>query len=827
MTAFEVIKTVAARRLTLWESHTITIIFCALLVFVVSVMVLKKDQAEIRASTNLSDSLMESLPGAVCIFDRSGKVRRWNTNFLGYRPEEMIGEDIFRTVAEGDREATGQTMRSVFEHGAEETEARLVAKSGAVIPCYLKGVQIEFENEPCVLGIGIDLSKRKRAEEHVRLQMAALESAANGIVITNSKGTIEWVNRAFTELTGYTREEAVGQNPRILKSGKHNAAFYNELWSTVTSGKVWKGEVTNRRKDGQLYVEEMTIAPVRSEAGELTNFIAVKQEITERKHAQEQQARAKEAAESANVAKSEFLANMSHEIRTPMNGIMGMTDLMLETELTAEQREYLELVKGSADALLTIINDILDFSKIEAGKLTLENVSFDLRASLRELAKTLALKAQEKGVEFLFDVEPDVPQHVASDPGRLRQVLMNLVGNALKFTKKGEIELRARLNSRTGETMVLEFSVRDTGIGIPEDKRRSIFEAFAQGDTSTTRKYGGTGLGLAISTRLVSALGGRLWVESEVEKGSTFHFTVSVEGSEEPEALAPEAADLSGIRVLIVDDNAANRRLQEDCARRWKMIPMVAESAENALRLLGDAQAAGRIPEVMLTDAHMPEMDGFGLVERIRANGVLNEMRIVMLTSGGMRGDGARCRELGVGAYLSKPFDRLELREVLCRVLSEAGTASETRRLVTRHSMREQGKALAVLVAEDNGVNQKLIATLLEKRGHRVVVVKNGREALETLAKETFNVVLMDCQMPEMDGFSATAALREREQATGGHVPIIALTAHAMVGDRERCTAAGMDGYVPKPLRAEELFAAIEKLVQAERVGMEEAGERR
>lgn len=653
----------------------------------------------------------------------------------------------------------------------------------------------------------------QKSEEQVRLQAAALEAAANAIVVTDGRGMIQWVNPAFTQITGYRPEEVLGKNPRMLKSGKTDPSFYEALWKTILSGKVWAGEITNRKKDGQLYVEEMTIAPLCSGAGEITNFVAIKQDITRRKEAEEELVKAKAAAEVASHAKGEFLANMSHEIRTPMNGIIGMTDLLLETDLTPEQNEYLAMVKGSADSLLTIINDILDFSKIEAGKLELESISFDLRKSLSEMMKTLALRAGQKGIEFIFDVHPDLPQQVRGDPTRLRQILLNLVGNALKFTDRGEISVRARVDQKIREGCSVHFSVSDTGIGIPAEKQKMIFEAFSQADASTTRDYGGTGLGLTISSRLVGLMRGTIWVESRVAVGSTFHFTVPFEPVEQVPTARFNRDDLAGVRILIVDDNATNRHLLENSVAEWGMIATSAASAAVCLEFLRRLQASGQRLPILLTDSHMPEMDGFGLIEAIRQDPGLAGIKIVVLTSGGRRGEGARCRQLGVSAYLTKPIDRLELQEALLRVNFASSANGRTPALITRHVIREQAKPLRLLIAEDNVVNQRLIVRLMEKRGHTVVLAQNGKEALEVLEQQPFDIVLMDGQMPEMDGFEATRRIREKEKVTGAHVPIIALTAHAMQGDKERFLAGGMDGYVAKPLKPEELFAVIEKVV--------------
>jgi len=721
----------------------------------------------------------------------------------GYGPHEFERRGFWvDKIHPDDRSRVLEDLKHLHEYGRHSHEYRFLHADGTYR--WMRGRQALIRDENgdpvAIAGQWTDLTEAKRASDEVD---GFFEIGLDLLCIRTLDGGFKRINPAFSEVLGYAEEELLS---RPISTFMHPADTATTETQLATLGRG-RGRISFedrwRCKDGS----ERTLAwsAVLSEDG--TQIYATARDVTAEKEREAELRAAMHLAEEANTAKSEFLANMSHEIRTPMNGVIGMTELTLDTNLTDQQREYLLMVQASAGALLETINSILDFSKIEAGKLELEEIDFTLWETVTGALKPLALTARNKGVELIYDEGPDVPERLRGDPGRLRQALVNLVGNAVKFTEEGVVRLSVQRARATGEDVRIHFAITDTGIGIPSEKRDHIFGSFNQVDGSMSRRFGGTGLGLAITSGIVQMMGGQVDVDSTPGKGSTFSFTASFrEALEQQARRARPEGNLTGLRVIAVDDHDANLRVLAEFTARLGMETSVANSGTEALRLLEEAYDAGAPVDLALIDCHMPGMGGFELAEHIRNDERFRDVVMVAFTAAGQPGDGARCAELGIASYLLKPLAPAELRDALLLTLATGRVDVDEQRLVTRHSLREARLSLNVLLAEDNRVNQQLATHILERFGHDVTLATTGAEVLAlTEADQHFDVILMDIQMPEMDGIEATRLLREREARTDTHVPIVAMTAHAMVGDRERFLEAGMDDYVSKPISRDRL----------------------
>jgi PAS domain S-box-containing protein len=784
-------------------------------------------ESHLAERTAYLNALIDNIPLGLVALDSDRNVSICNAAFermFGYTQAELEGRDLSPMICR-DQEAMTVTQ-AAFEGKATQINTTRYRKDGSHLDVEIQVVPQVMGSE-VVGGFGLyrDVTEERRAREALELSearnIAFHEAALDGIMNLEADGSITDFNPALEHLSGRRREDVLGKSfldvvvtPGMREDIEIDYEEFNRTGVSKFIGHLVQVPMT--RVDGTELPVDMIVTPLRVRG--VASFMVQMRDISQRKAAEEERERGKRAAEAASRAKSDFLANMSHEIRTPMNGIIGMAELALDTELTPEQREYLQMVKSSADSLLRIINDILDFSKIEAGKMDLESAPFSLRIALLDMMKTLALRAHKKDIELTIDIPSVVPEEVTGDVMRLRQILVNLVGNAIKFTDRGEVNVRVGAEMSDSDSILLHFAVRDTGVGIPADKVEAIFEPFIQADGSMSRRFGGTGLGLSISMQLVELMGGRIWAESELGKGSTFHFLARFGLETQVREVSPATPpELDGLPVLVVDDNRTNRHILSQMLHNWRMAPHTVDGGRKALTQMSSAVSAHKPYPLVLLDAHMPDMDGFEVIEEIRKDPGLAGATIMMLTSDLAAGDVKRCKRLGVTATLLKPIHQSELLDAIMKALAKPATihvqpaASET-----AAEQEPEGKKRRFLLAEDNLVNQRLAVKLLERQGHTVVVANNGREVLDELDKAGrigFDAVLMDVQMPQMDGMEATVEIRRREKTTGEHIPIVAMTAHAMKGDRERCLAAGMDGYVSKPISLPILTGEIDRVL--------------
>jgi len=784
---------------------------------------LAEAEATLRMSETRFRGTFEAAAVGMAVVAPDGKwlaVNRSLCNTVGYTEAELLATDFQSITHPDDLASDLDQLQQLLagELSSYQMEKRYVHKVGNLVHIKLSvsAVRDDAGRLLHVVALIEDITARKQAEaalreseERFRLLVEGVRDHA--ILMLDPHGRIVSWNAAAMAMKGYQAEEIIGQHfSKFSIDDLDQGASPDRRLAIAQSEGRWQGEGRRKRKDGSLFWANVLISPLKDQDGGLRGFAKVTRDVTERRRVEEELRKAKEAAEAASRAKSEFLANMSHEIRTPMNGILGMTGLALDTTLTTQQREYLTLVKSSADSLLTVINDILDFSKIEAGKLDLDPIPFAFHDCIEGTLKALALRAHEKGLELACRIAPDVPRALVGDAGRLRQVLVNLVGNAIKFTERGEVVVSTEVVHREPGQVGLRIGVADTGIGIPTGKLHAIFEPFEQADGSTTRKYGGTGLGLPISSKLVELMGGRIWAESAVGCGSTFHFTMTLgecDGVTLPGTpMGTEA--LRGLRVIVADDHATNRKILEEFLTSWEMHPTIVDGGRAAMVEMRRSAEAGEPYPLVVLDARMPDLDGFELAEVIRSDPGLAGAAILMLSSADLTGDAARSRELGVDLHLIKPVSQAELLEALLMALGTARSATPQ-----PADSGESMPRLRVLLAEDNVVNQRVAVRLLERKGHEVVVAADGMAALAAHEAGRFDLVLMDLHMPEMGGFEATALIRQREALSGSHTPIVAMTARAMKGDRERCLEAGMDGYIPKPVSEDALWMAIKAAV--------------
>jgi PAS domain S-box-containing protein len=759
------------------------------------------------------DGLLASAPVSIVIVDGQGQVRGINPQFerlFRYSTAEVLGRDLNSLIVpKSELPKAGQLARRARRGDTVVAEVERRRKDGTLVPVRFSARRVEGTGEDHVFVMYEDIADRRRAQDALAQLASIVETSADAIIGQTLDGTVVTWNAAAQRMFGYTLGDIQGRPIALLAAPERSGEVHAILERIRRGEHVEHFETVRVRKDGTPIPVSISISVTRDSAGRMSGFSTIARDVSEEVATREALRQARDAAERLAQTRSSFLANMSHEIRTPLNAVLGLTELLLDTELSPEQRHSLTLVQVAGETLLTLLNDILDLSKIEAEQVRLEAIPFAPAHLVETTIGLLAGRARQKRIEILADVAGGVPHMVRGDPTRLRQVLTNLVGNAIKFTETGEIVVAVRGAGEQAGRAVVRFSVRDTGIGIPQDKLETIFDEFGQADESTTRKYGGTGLGLTIARRLVRLMDGDLTVTSAVGEGTEFAFSVPLTvdaGAPLTPGPLPGDATLVGRRVLVVDDSVTNRRIVREMLAAAGLHVGEAADGEAGLDALQRAQRSGTPYDLAILDAQMPGLDGFALGAAVRAVPAIAETRLLMLTSSGSRGDGQRCRDLGINGYLTKPASRTDLLDAVSVVLGMADVAAPI--VVTQHSIAESRPRLQILLAEDNVVNQEVAATMLRKRGHDVDVVGDGRAAVEAAARKRYDVVLMDIQMPEMDGFEATRHIRST--TPGRDLPIIALTAHALSGEREKCLAQGMTDYLTKPFRGHDLFAIVE-----------------
>jgi PAS domain S-box-containing protein len=758
------------------------------------------------------DALVEGAPNAIAVMSDDGTILRVNRGFeavFGVRAFDAEGQDLNTLVVPADElDAAREIDRRVQSGEKVVTEVRRRRRDGSPVWVRIAATTVTTHGERVTFVIYDDVTEARRTREAEQGLVRIIEATTDHVSMAGTDGKLRYLNRAGRVMLGIPEDEDLS-NTNLLDlcpPALRDTIWYERIPALMRAGS-WRGESAFQHRDGHEVPVSLVALAQRGADGLVESLATVARDATEEIATREALRSARDAAEDATSAKSALLANTSHEIRTPLNGILGMVELLLDTELTPAQRRSVELIQSSGESLLSTMNDLLDLSKLEASNLELEEIDYDLHHVLNSAGRLFMPRATQRGVELLIDVESAVPQHVRGDPHRLRQVLSNLVGNAIKFTSKGEVVLTARLADHSRGRVTIRFAVRDTGIGIAKEHLERIFEPFRQVDASTTRQYGGTGLGLSIARRLVTLMGGALEVDSTIGEGSEFRFTLGAAIGAEDATRSPRTVELSRLRALVVDDHPTNRRIVVEMLRWAGCVCDEVEDAASALKSLRDAHKHKSPFSLVVSDVQMPTRDGFQLAGDIRADAALADTRVMLLTSAGKRGDGQRCRELGVAAYLQKPVSRVELIEAAIAAMHEPVAGAHRPSLVTRHTIEETRRRLRVLVAEDNAVNQEVALAMLRKRGHDVHIVNDGRAAVSAVEKgPAFDVILMDIQMPELDGVRATREIR----ATGNTTPVVALTANVLPAERERCVEAGMNGYLSKPFKAHELFAAVE-----------------